>query len=119
MATASKVLKRRVRQTRIRAKISGTPNAPRLSIFKSNKYIYAQLIDDSSGTTLAHSSGKSIKANTKTQTKTEQAKLVGADIAKQAVSKKVKEVVFDRGGYIYTGRIKALADAAREAGLKF
>lgn len=115
MATSEKTIKRKVRQIRIRAKISGTSEKPRLSVFKSNKYIYAQLIDDAKGTTLASSEGKLVKA----KNKTEQAKLVGADIAKKAGEKKIKEVVFDRGGYIYTGRVKALAESAREAGLKF
>jgi large subunit ribosomal protein L18 len=115
MATANKTLKRKVRQVRIRAKVSGTPIMPRLSVFKSNKYIYAQLIDDTLGKTIAASEGKTIKA----KTKTEQAKLVGEDIAKKAIAQKIKKIVFDRGGYIYTGRVKALAESAREAGLQF
>ena len=88
---------------------------PRLSVFKSNKYIYAQLIDDTTGTTLVSSEGKSLKA----KTKTEQAKQVGADLAKKATAIKIKKVVFDRGGYIYTGRVKALAEEARLSGLEF
>ncbi|MBI2086982.1 MAG: 50S ribosomal protein L18 [Candidatus Zambryskibacteria bacterium] len=95
--------KRERRHKRIRTKISGTAKRPRLSIFKSNTAIYAQLIDDISGKTLASAKGSN-------------AAKVGTEIAKGA---KVKQVVFDRGGYIYTGKVKALADAARKAGLKF
>lgn len=95
--------KRTRRHKRIRATVSGTAEKPRLSVFKSNTLIYAQLIDDTQGKTLAAAKGKD-------------AKLVGAEIAKAAP---VKTVVFDRGGYIYTGKIKVLADSAREAGLKF
>jgi len=115
MSTAIKTIKRKVRQARIRAKISGTSEVPRLSVFKSNKFIYAQLIDDKKGTTLVASSGKEIKA----KTKTEQAMRVGEDIAKKAEGKKITMIVLDRSGYIYTGRVTALAEAAREAGLKF
>lgn len=115
MATAAKTIKRKARQSRIRAKVFGTAESPRLSVFKSNKFIYAQIIDDTKGVTIVASSEKNLKA----KNKTEGAKLVGADIAKKAMDKKITKVVFDRGGYIYTGRVKALADAAREAGLKF
>ena len=113
--TIIKTEKRTTRRKRIRAKISGTKEMPRLSVFKSNKYIYAQLIDDSSGSTLASSTGKTLKA----KTKTDQAKQVGSDLAKKALAIKIKKVVFDRGGYIYTGRVKALAEEARSAGLEF
>ncbi len=113
--TNSKTVKRVVRHRRIRAKISGTSSVPRLSIFKSNKFIYAQLIDDEAGKTLASSSGMTIKA----KNKTEQAVKVGEDLAKKAAEKNIKKVVFDRGGFIYTGRVKAIADAARNAGLSF
>ena len=94
------------KRKKIRAKISGTPECPRLSIFKSNTAIYAQLIDDVAQKTLAAAKGTD-------------AKVVGGEIGKAAVAKSVKKVVFDRGGYIYTGKVKALADAAREAGLVF
>jgi large subunit ribosomal protein L18 len=115
MKTSPKTIKRQVRKNRIRAKVSGTSVMPRLSIFKSNKFIYAQLIDDASGSTLASSSGKMLKA----KTKGDQAVAVGSDIAKKAKDLKIAKVVFDRGGYIYTGKVKAVADAARAEGLKF
>ena len=112
----SKTEKRTRRRNRIRATISGTASVPRLAVFKSLKYIYAQLIDDENGVTLASSTSLAIKAK---GTKTDKAKAVGEEIAKKASEKKISKVVFDRGGYIYTGRIKALADSAREGGLKF
>ena len=88
---------------------------PRLSVFKSNKYIYAQLIDDEAGRTLVSESGAGVKA----KGKTEQAKKVGEALAKRAIEKKIRKVVFDRGGFIYTGRVKALSEGARAGGLKF
>ncbi|HEY4512740.1 MAG TPA: 50S ribosomal protein L18 [Candidatus Paceibacterota bacterium] len=108
-------MKRQVRRRRIRAKVFGTHTMPRLSIFKSNKYISAQIIDDEKGTTLVFSHGMKIKGKGKTA----QAVGVGKNIAEKAKDKKITKVVFDRGGYIYTGLVKALADAARESGLKF
>ena len=102
------------RRKRIRAKISGTTERPRLSVYKSNTATYAQLIDDSKGVTLAAASSMGIKGN-----KTTSAKTVGIELAKLAKSKNIAKVVFDRGGFIYTGRIKALADGAREGGLEF
>lgn len=109
--------KKRIRRhARVRAKIQGTSKRPRLSVFKSNKYLYAQLIDDDKANTIASSSSKVLAPK---KTMTEQAKIVGEDIAKKAGEKKIKEVVFDRGGYIYGGRVKVLADAARAGGLKF
>ncbi|MBN2347920.1 MAG: 50S ribosomal protein L18 [Bacteroidales bacterium] len=112
---------RRIRiKRRIRKKISGTADIPRMSVFRSNKQIYVQFIDDLSGKTLmAVSSLQKEIADKKDVNKTEQAKLVGkmaADVSKQAG---ITQVVFDRNGYLYHGRIKALADAAREGGLKF
>lgn len=104
------------RQARIRSKISGTAKRPRLSVFRSNENIYAQLIDDEAGKTLA--SASDIKVDGKT-TKVESAKKVGEEIGKKAKELKLKEVVFDRGGFAYHGRVKALAEAAREAGLTF
>lgn len=105
---------RQKRHTRVRGKISGTAERPRLNIFRSNTNIYAQVIDDVAGVTLA--SASSLK---ETGSKTEQAQKVGESIAKAAQTKGVKKVIFDRGGYLYHGRIQALADAAREAGLEF
>jgi large subunit ribosomal protein L18 len=113
--TSLKTVKREVRRRRIRSKLSGSAARPRLAIFKSNKYIYAQLVDDASSKTVVSSSGKDSKA----KTKTEQSVFVGKDIASKAIASNIKKVVFDRGGYIYTGRVKALADAAREGGLEF
>jgi large subunit ribosomal protein L18 len=100
----------------IRHKVSGTAQKPRLSVFRSNSQIYAQLIDDVNGKTLASASSLGIKDK---MTKTEQAAKVGALVAKAALAAGITEVVFDRNGYLYHGRVKQLADAAREAGLKF
>ena len=100
---------------RIRAKISGTELKPRLSVFRSNKYISVQLIDDVNQKTIAAASD----LKDKTGTKTERAEKVGASIAEVAKSKSITEVVFDRNGFKYAGRVKALADKAREGGLKF
>lgn len=102
------------RRKRIRAKVSGTSERPRLSVYKSNAYMYAQVIDDTKGLTLAAASSMDVKGN-----KTEAAAKVGAELAKLAKAKGITKVVFDRGGFIYTGRVQALADAAREAGLEF
>ena len=113
MIKSKKDSRKRVRYS-IRRKISGTLDRPRLAIFRSNKEIYAQLIDDIGGNTLTSASSKEIKG-----TKTEQASQVGKLIADNAKKAGVDEVVFDRGGFLYHGRVKALADSAREAGLKF
>ena len=110
-----KLSSRERRRKRIRSKVFGTAERPRLSVFKSNSTIYAQIIDDENGKTLVSSS--SLK--TKKGTKTESAKVVGIELAKLAKEKKISKVVFDRGGFIYTGRVKALADGAREGGLEF
>lgn len=108
---------RQKRHTRVRTKISGTPECPRLNVFRSNAHIHAQIIDDVNGVTLASASSVAMKlANGSNM---EAASAVGKEIAKNAKAKKIKNVVFDRGGYIYHGRVKALAEAAREAGLKF
>jgi len=113
----SKNKERLRRHARIRRKISGTETCPRLCVFRSNKHISCQLIDDVAGKTLASSSSVQLKlAN---GSNIEAAKQVGSDIAKKASELKLENVVFDRGGYIYHGRVKALAEAAREAGLKF
>ena len=106
------------RHKRIRSKISGTAQCPRLCVFRSTNNIYAQLIDDVAGVTLAQASSldKSIEGNGGNK---EAAKMVGEMIAKRAIEKGITEVVFDRGGYLYHGRVQVLAEAAREAGLKF
>jgi len=106
---------------RIRKKLDGTESRPRLCVFRSNKHIYAQIVDDDKGTTLTAAS--TLDADAKAQVKNggnvAAAKAVGAMVAKRALEKGIQSVLFDRGGYIYHGRVKALADAAREAGLKF
>ena len=109
------------RHIRLRKKISGTPECPRLSVFRSNAHIHAQVIDDVNGVTLASASTltKTIASNLEGKTKQEVAFVVGEAVAKEAMNKGVKTVVFDRAGYIYTGRVKALADGARSAGLEF
>jgi len=111
----SKIARRNKIKTRIRGKISGTAERPRMSVFRSNKGIYVQLIDDLSGRTLVASSSKGLEGGTKT----ELAARVGSDIAKKALESGITTVVFDRNGYLFHGRVKSLADAAREAGLKF
>ena len=113
----SKNISRKRRHARVRSKVSGTPECPRLCVYRSNKNIEAQLIDDINRVTLAASSSMSLKLENGSNI--EAAKAVGSDIAKKALAKKVKKVVFDRSGYIYHGRVKALAEAAREAGLEF
>ena len=112
---------RKTRHRRIRKKISGTSLRPRLAVFRSARHIYAQAIDDSAGSTLAASSTLTIqKYLKKTYTgNKEAAKAVGADVAKKLIEKSISTVVFDRGGFIYHGRVQALADGAREAGLNF
>lgn len=109
------ITKREARKNRIRAKISGTADRPRLAVFKSNKFIYVQLVDDTKGNTLAAADSKSVK----TGTQLEKAKKVGESIAKIAKDKGIDKVVFDRGGFRYAGAIKELADSARSAGLTF
>jgi len=109
--------KRIVRHRRIRAKVSGTETKPRLSVFRSNIHIFAQLIDDTTGKTLF--SVSDIKTKKSKMTRVEMSKEAGLELAKKATEKGIKEVVFDRGGYKYHGRVKALAEGAREGGLKF
>ena len=105
---------------RIRRKIGeGTAQKPRLSVFRSNTDIYAQLIDDTKGQTLASASSKDKDIAAQKNNKTEKGKLVGAAIARKATELGIKDVTFDRGGYLYHGRVKSLADGAREGGLKF
>ena len=112
---------RQKRHGRIRNKISGTSLRPRLSVYRSTGEIYAQLIDDEKGVTLLSAStlDKEVKPKLQGKTKTEQAQLVGEVLAARALKKGLKSVVFDRGGYLYIGRVKALADSARSAGLEF
>ena len=113
---ADKKAKRARRHLRVRKKIFGTPERPRLSVYRSSKNIYAQIIDDTKGVTLISSSSLELKIK---NNNLEAAAAVGKDIAEKAKKAKIKTVVFDRGGYIYHGRVKALADAARENGLEF
>jgi len=112
--------RRRIRH-RIRKVVAGTANRPRLAVFRSDKHIYAQAIDDGSGRTIAHAStlDADLKGAVKGGGNVDAAKAVGGVIAARLKDKGIASVVFDRGGYLYHGRIKALADAAREAGLKF
>ena len=105
------------RHARVRAKVSGTKEVPRLNVFRSNTNIFAQIIDDTQGNTLVSSS--SVELKLKNGGNAEGAKLVGKDIAEKAKKAKIKKVVFDRGGYLYHGRVQALAEAARENGLEF
>lgn len=113
-----KVEKRAKIKRRIRKKVFGTSEKPRLSVFRSNKQIYAQIIDDNNGVTLASASSYKNKA-AEGKTKSEAAAIVGKDVAEKAAKAGVKTVVFDRNGYQYHGRVKALAEGAREGGLKF
>ena len=115
---ADKNVARLRRHRRVRGKISGTAARPRLDVFRSAKHIYAQVIDDEQGVTLASASSMDKDFNAYGGN-IEAAKAVGAALAKRALEKGITEVVFDRGGYVYHGRVAALADAAREAGLKF
>ena len=110
--------KRRRIHNRVRKKISGTPVRPRLSVYRSNKAIYAQIIDDLSGHTLVSASSQE-EAVVKSVNKSEQANAVGKILAERATQANITTVVFDRGGYLYHGRVKALAEGAREAGLSF
>lgn len=118
---AMKIVGRERRKLRIRKKVSGTPERPRLSVFRSARHIYAQVVDDVSGKTLAFAStlSKDLRGMLENDTKLEAAKKVGALIAKICRSKQIDRVVFDRNGYLYHGRVSALAQAAREAGLEF
>jgi large subunit ribosomal protein L18 len=105
------------KHARIRAKISGTAECPRLCVFRSNKNIEVQIIDDVKGVTLVCSSSETLKIENGSNIAA--ATLVGADVAKKAIAKNIKKIVFDRGGYVYHGRVQAIAEAAREAGLEF
>ena len=112
---------RKRRHARVRQKLSGTAEVPRLNVYRSLSNIYAQLIDDVKGVTLVSASSleKALAASLKGKTKAEIANLIGQEIAKRAKAKRIKTVVFDRSGYIYTGRVKQLAEGARSGGLEF
>jgi large subunit ribosomal protein L18 len=118
---AMQIVGRERRKLRIRRKMQGTSEKPRLTVFRTSKHIYAQVIDDVSGKTVAHAStlSKDLKGSLDEGNKTDAAKKVGALVAKICLSKKIDRVVFDRNGYLYHGRVSALADAARQGGLKF
>lgn len=115
MKKPSKVESRNRRHKRIRAKVRGTEAMPRLSVFRSNKYISAQIINDEKGVTLVSAHSKDVKG----KTMMEKSEAVGVMIGEAAKAKKIAKVVFDRGGFIYTGNVKALAEGARKAGLEF
>ena len=112
---------RLARHARVRKKISGTPDAPRMDVYRSTNHIYVQIIDDTTGNTLVACSTveKAIAEMVADKTKVEAAKIVGEEAAKRAIAKGITNVVFDRGGYIYTGRVQAVADGARAGGLNF
>ncbi len=114
-----KEIRRKKIRMRIRKRISGTQERPRLTVFRSNKQIYAQVINDLEGHTMAAASSREAEIAEQKLTKTEIAKLVGTKIAEKAKAAGIDAVIFDRNGYLYHGRVKALADSAREAGLKF
>lgn len=114
--TSNKVNKRLKNRARIRKKVGGSTERPRLAVFRSGKHIYAQIVDDASGKTLA--SYSTLEGELKNKN-IETAKKVGAEVAKRALAKNIKSVVFDRSGYVFHGRVKAVADGAREAGLSF
>jgi len=115
----TKIERRQRIKYRIRSRLSGSGERPRMSVFRSNKQIYVQLIDDVTGQTLASASSREKEIATQKVNKSEQARLVGKLIAEKAKEKGIETVVFDRSGYLYHGRVKNLADAARESGLKF
>ena len=117
----SRAVARAKRHYRLRNNISGTAQKPRLAVFISNMHIYAQIIDDTVGNTICAASTMEadVKSKVEFTNTVEAAKVVGETVAKKAIEKGIKEVVFDRGGFVYTGKIQALADAAREAGLQF
>jgi large subunit ribosomal protein L18 len=119
MAVLEPRLARKRRHSRVRARVRGTVSRPRLCVFRSLNHIHAQVIDDSKGSTLASASTLDAEIEAEGKAKTARAELVGSLLAKRAIDKGIKQVVFDRAGYKYHGRVKALAEAARQAGLKF
>jgi large subunit ribosomal protein L18 len=118
---AMQIVGRERRKLRIRRKVNGTAERPRMSVFRSAKHIYAQCVDDVGGTTVAHMStlSRNVRTEIGEDNKSDAAKKVGTAIAKALIAKGIKKVVFDRNGYLYHGRVQALADAARAAGLEF
>src|SRR5271169_4367575 len=118
---AMRIVGRERRKLRIRQKLNGTSDKPRLSVFRSEKHIYDQVVDDVAGSTVAHAStlSRDVRGAISEASKLDAAKKVGQAIAKMLLAKGIQKVVFDRNGYLYHGRVRALADAAREAGLKF
>jgi large subunit ribosomal protein L18 len=116
---ATKVERRQKIRYRIRKKVAGTAQKPRLSVFRSNAEIYAQLIDDENGVTLASASSRDKDIAAQKGTRTEKSKLVGAVVARKAKDLNISQVIFDRGGNLYHGRVKGVADGAREGGLEF
>lgn len=121
ISVKDKNTERKVRHKRVRKNIVGSSERPRLCVYRSLSKIYAQIIDDSKGVTLVSASSldKEIQPLLAGKSKSEQAKIIGEELGKRAKKAKIKEVVFDRGGYVYTGRVAALAEGARSAGLKF
>lgn len=121
MARINRAAARQRRHARVRVKVHGTPERPRLNVFRSLEHIYAQVIDDVNGVTLASAStiDRELRGQVASLPKLEQAKIVGKAVAERAKAKGVTRVVFDRGGYPYHGRVKALAESSREAGLEF
>lgn len=117
--TLTKTERRSRIKNRIRKVVSGTESQPRLSVFRSNKEIYAQIVDDVTGKTIVAASSRDKDISKAKGSKTEQAALVGKSVAEKAIKAGIENISFDRGGYLYHGRVKALADGAREAGLKF
>lgn len=119
MALDKKIVRRQKLRWRIRSRVTGTATKPRMSVFRSNKDIYVQLIDDTNGTTLAAASSRQKDIQAQAGTKIEKSALVGKTIAQKALELGIEKCVFDRGGYLYHGRVKSVADGAREGGLKF
>lgn len=117
----AKRTRQRARKNRVRRKVCGTAERPRLTVYKSLKHVYAQIIDDTTGNTLVSAStvGRDLRDELKKTADVDAAKMVGQSIGRKAMSRNIKKVVFDRNGYLYHGKVKALADAAREAGLEF
>lgn len=115
--TSVREVARMKNKARVRKKVNGSVERPRLSVFRSSKHMYAQIVDDTKGVTLA--SASTLKMDLKSKSSCDSAKAVGLEIAKMALAKKIKDVVFDRSGYVYHGRVKAVAEGAREGGLNF
>ncbi|MCB0697586.1 MAG: 50S ribosomal protein L18 [Chitinophagaceae bacterium] len=119
MALDKKVVRRQKLRWRIRARVVGTATKPRMSVFRSNKDIYVQLIDDATGTTLASANSREKDIAAQKGNKVEKSAMVGKSVAQKALALGIEKCVFDRGGYLYHGRVKSVADGAREGGLKF